>query len=221
MSKVRKKLELVEYNTGEKVLSTVSHAIAAVLVVISWFFLFKNSSNLVEQVGNTIYSICIFIMFFNSALYHGVPDSKFSYIMRAVDHSSIFLAIAGSYTPILLFGLGTKWAYLGLLVIWMGALSGIIMKIIAFSTQNVRKIEKASIAMYLIMGWFAVLFVPSLIRQLGWKMIGLILLGGIFYTIGVFFYKNKKIPLNHFIWHIFIILGSFTHFITIYILTVS
>lgn len=217
--KRKRKLELVTYALPEKILNTTTHAISAVLMVFAWYVLFKRSETFMMQLANTIYSLCIFIMFFNSALYHGVPSSKFSYVMRAIDHSSIFLAIAGTYTPILLYGIDNTYSYIGLAFIWFAAIVGIILKIIAFSTGHVTKSEKPALIMYLIMGWVSVFFIPSMIRSLPWQVIGLILLGGLFYTVGVYFYKQHKIKMNHFIWHLFIMGGAFSHYFAIFLMT--
>ena len=215
----KKKLELVTYALPEKILNTASHALSAIVMIFAWYLLFQNSDTFPKQVANTIYCLCIFVMFFNSALYHGVPSSKFSYVMRAIDHSSIFLAIAGSYTPILLYGINNSYSYIGLAFIWFAAIVGIILKIIAFSTGYVQKSEKPALIMYLIMGWVSVFFIPSMVSSLTWPVMGLILLGGLCYTVGVYFYKQHKIKMNHFIWHLFIIGGAFSHYFAIYLMS--
>lgn len=207
--------ELINYKMSEKILNTVSHAIGALGYIFILIFLLYRSQSTREAISYTIYSIALFTMFFNSSLYHGVKKSRFQYIMRAIDHSSVFLAIAGTYTPLLSLGVSGILGIIGLVIIWVAAITGIGIKIWSFVSGNVKKTEKLSIAMYLIMGWLSLFFMPALYRAGGPLLILYLALGGIFYTVGVYFYKNKKIKLNHFIWHIFIIFGALFHFMAV------
>lgn len=215
------KIELVEYDLSEKVLNSVSHGITAIAMIVGGVFLYLKSASTIIRRANLVYAICLFVMLFNSALYHGVPKSRFAYVMRAVDHSSIFLAIAGTYTPLLFFGKANGFSLFFLILIWTIALIGIGIKIWAFSTGHVKKVEKLSIVMYIIMGWISLFLIPHLIRQLTALTLFCIVLGGIFYTVGVFFYKKKTMRMNHFIWHLFIIGGVLSHYAAIYFMTAA
>lgn len=205
-------MELVHYEKREVVLNVLTHAIGAIAFIVFAIVLYQKAENKGEVAAYLIYTIALFIMFFNSTFYHAVPRSKFQYVMRAIDHSSIFLAIAGTYTPILALGIKSNWKIPGLVLIWAFAIWGIVLKIVSFAKNEVGKSEKLSLGLYLGMGWMAILFMPLIYRDLGLYFIGVLLLGGLFYTGGVFFYRSKNIPLNHFIWHVFIMLGAFTHF---------
>ena len=211
-------MELVNYKLSEKVLNTVSHAIFAVIYLVFMILFLKSNSSAHDKVAFSIYTISMFIMFFNSSLYHGVPKSKFQYIMRAIDHSSVFIAIAGTYTPLLLIGIGGAKGLIATVLIWISALTGIILKIITFTRGKVGKTENISLFLYLLLGWISVFFIPALYRTYGMTLILWIILGGVFYSVGVYFYKNKKIKFNHFIWHLFIIFGSMSHYMAIRII---
>lgn len=161
--------------------------------------------------GYGIFIISLFLMFLASTLYHAMAyDSKHKYVFRILDHSFIYVAIAGTYTPVCLYVIGGKLGYGILIVQWLMVLFGILYKAIAQ-----KSIPKLSVTIYLIMGWAALIALPDLIRNSNFWFVFLIALGGILYSIGAWFYMQKDRPYFHMIWHLFINFAALSHFIAI------
>lgn len=159
-----------------------------------------------ETAGISVYLWCMICMFGGSCLYHIMPyDTQWKYVFRKLDHIAILLAIAGTYTPICLCLVHNWVGWLVLAVEWCMVIAGVLLKSLSDKTHPV-----LSMTIYMTMGWLAILILPMLIHDACWQFIILIVLGGIFYTIGAFFFCRKK-PYDHFIWHIFIILASLSH----------
>ncbi|MXQ48735.1 hemolysin III family protein [Streptococcus pneumoniae] len=166
--------------------------------------------NLTAAVGMSIFVISLFLMFLSSTVYHsmtyGTPQK---YILRIIDHSMIYIAIAGSYTPVALSLVG---GWLGVTIIilqWGVTIFGILYKILA---QHIN--EKFSLFLYLFMGWLVVFILPVIIQKTNLTFGLLMLAGGLSYTVGAFFYAKKR-PYFHMIWHLFILLASALQYIAI------
>ena len=161
--------------------------------------------------GYGIFIISLFLMFLASTLYHAMAyDSKHKYVFRILDHSFIYVAIAGTYTPVCLYVIGGKLGYGILIVQWLMVLFGILYKAI-----EQKSIPRLSVTIYLIMGWAALIAMPDLIRNSNFWFVFLIALGGILYSIGAWFYMQKDRPYFHMIWHLFINFAALSHFIAI------
>lgn len=199
---------------GEEVGNSVSHGIMASLLLIALPFCAVYGyikGGLLQSIGNSIYVISILFMFLSSSLYHSMSfDSSQKRVLRKIDHSAIFVAIAGSFTPIILTNIQTTMGYTVLVIQWIFVLVGILFKSLSKKSKPL-----ASTTLYLVMGWSAVLLIPSLIKLNNWSFLILILLGGLLYSIGVYFYSQKSKAWYHFIWHLFIIGASISHFIGI------
>tara|TARA_B100000902_G_C27167078_1_gene841777 strand:- start:362 stop:1006 length:645 start_codon:yes stop_codon:yes gene_type:complete len=198
----------------EEILNSYSHGIATLFSIIGFIILIilSHASNKDWMLfSNIIYGGSLIILYTFSTLYHGTRHQKTKRVFRILDHCSIFILIAGSYTPILLMSIGgsTGWWLFG--IQWTLALTGIIMKI--FYTG---KYEFLSVFMYILMGWMIVFKWNHLTNSIPPPAFNLLLSGGIIYTIGVFFYLlDSKIKYFHFIWHVFVITGSVLHYIMI------
>lgn len=165
----------------------------------------------VLSIGTSIFYISLFIMFLMSTLYHAMAyNSKHKMVFQVLDHIAIYFAIAGSYTPIALYLLDGWLGWLVFGIQWTMVLIGILYKSIARQS-----IPKLSVLIYLTMGWIAVLFIPTLIKQANSTFLLLIGLGGILYTVGAMFYMQKHRPYFHFIWHLFINAAALSHFVAI------
>lgn len=199
---------------GEEVGNSVSHGIMALLLLAALPFCAVYGyikGGLLQSIGNSIYVISILFMFLSSSLYHSMSfDSSQKRVLRKIDHSAIFVAIAGSFTPIILTSIQTTLGYSVLVIQWIFVLIGILFKSLSKKSKPL-----ASTTLYLVMGWSAILLIPSLIKMNNWLFLSLILLGGLLYSIGVYFYSQKSIAWYHFIWHLFIIGASVSHFIGI------
>ena len=197
----------------EERLNSLSHGIAAIASIIGFIAIIINSSKQEWMLFSAIvYGFSLFILYTSSSLYHGIRNEKIKRIFRILDHCSIFVLIAGTYTPILLISIGgsTGWLIFG--IQWILVLIGFVFKF--FYTG---KYESISVLIYIIMGWMIVFKWDLLISAISNTAFNLILAGGIIYTIGIFFYMlDSKIKYFHFIWHLFILTGSILHYIVIF-----
>ncbi|MFD2830720.1 PAQR family membrane homeostasis protein TrhA [Corticicoccus populi] len=213
--KIEKSLKkIVPLTFGEEVGNSVSHGVAALLFICLLPFTavyMYISGGTVHAVGGSIYVISILLMFLTSTLYHSMAhNTQHKYIMRLLDHSFIYVAIAGTYTPIALSVIGGTWGIITLVIQWSAAVLGILYKVLSPKVN-----EKVSLAFYLVMGWMAVIFAPQVINGTGWTFVILILAGGLSYTIGAWFYAQKTRNYFHMIWHFFIIIASLLHYAAI------
>ena len=165
----------------------------------------------IQSFGVSVFTICIFLMFLVSTLYHAMDhDSPHKQVFRILDHIFIYFAIAGSYTPVALCLIKGYQGIIILVIQWAMVIVGILYKSI-----SIKSLPKLSLTIYLVMGWTAILFMPSIIQNSSAAFLWLIVIGGLMYSIGAYFYANKKIPYNHVIWHKFISIASILHFIAI------
>lgn len=198
----------------EEVFNCVSHGIMALLML----FLIPTCAvysyakyDIIRFVGVSIFTICLFLMFLGSTLYHSMYySSPQKAVFRILDHIFIYFAIAGSYTPIALSLIGGWEGTLILIIQWTMVLVGILYKSLATNS-----LPKLSLTIYLVMGWTAVLFIPLLLRNAKIPFLTFIIIGGILYSIGAVFYAKKNMKYSHVIWHFFISIASITHFIAI------
>jgi hemolysin III len=157
------------------------------------------------------YGISLVILYSASAVYHGVQKEGVKDILNIIDHSSIFLLIAGTYTPILLMVIGGAygWTFFG--IQWGLALIGIVLKM--FFTG---KYEAVSLGMYAVMGWIIVFKINFLAQVLPAPGFWLLVAGGLSYTIGIIFYAiDSRVHFSHFVWHLFVMAGSLLHYLMI------
>lgn len=208
-------MRIIKYSKSEEALNIATHILGFILSLI--FFLpvvleAYRGKDMIGFMAWLIYFIAIAIMFLSSSLYHSMKNPLARTVFRAIDHGVIYLTIAGSYTPIILIGLRSTFAIVIFVLIWILALSGIVMNIIAFTTGKEDKINRAAMIIYMAMGWISLLLIYQIYKYIGMSYIIFLLLGGLFYTIGAVFYSIKKIPYNHAIWHIFILVAAFVMF---------
>lgn len=200
-------------NTEEK-LNAVSHAIGSLLAVLAMFVLFKQNSNKSSYalLSIVIYSLSLISMFAVSTIYHAISNPFWKNKLRILDHINIYYLIAGTYTPVVLITLigGNGWNIF--FTVWGIALLGTLLKL--FFTG---KYEILSLALYLVMGWLIVLDFQNLVNNTTKNGIQVLMLGGMFYTVGIIFYAVKRIPYNHFIWHLFVLAGAASHWFFIYL----
>ena len=198
---------------GEEKLNSLSHSIASLISIIGLIILIINSNgNSLKLFCSIIYGLSLIILYTSSALYHSERRQKIKHLFRILDHCSIYFLIAGTYTPILLISINgiTGWWFFG--IQWLLAFTGVFFKI--FFTG---KYENISILIYLIMGWMIIFKWNHLTYLISNSAFNLLLIGGIIYTIGIFFYFfDSKIKYFHFVWHLFVITASILHYIAIY-----
>lgn len=159
-----------------------------------------------------VYGISIILLFLASTCYHTITISKRKHFFRIADHISIYLLIAGTYTPLLLIAIPNGLGWILFWVVWGIAFFGVVLKL--FFTG---KFERFSTFLYLAMGWLAIIPYAELTIALDPKALTLLFGGGAAYTVGVLFYTIERIPYNHFIWHLFVLGGASCHFFMVYL----
>jgi len=198
---------------GEEIANSVSHGLGFLAVAAATPFLIISAlqrGTAAAVAGVSIFAFTMLLMYLVSSIYHCLPRTRAKSVFRILDHNSIFLLIAGTYTPFLLGVLrGTSgWIIFGL--IWGLALVGIVLKSVRGATHS-----KISVVMYVGMGWLGLLVaVPLWVSMPRWGVIWL-LAGGLFYTLGVAFYRAKHIRYAHLIWHLFVLMGTTSHFVAV------
>ena len=198
---------------GEEVANSITHAVGAVamLVLLPITAIYSyHHYGMQAAVGMSIFDISLFLMFMSSTIYHSMQyDSPQKFVLRIIDHSMIYIAIAGSYTPVALSLAGGWLGYLIIVLQWGATIFGILYKIFAKKIN-----DKFSLFLYLLMGWLVVFIIPSIISKTGVVFWSLMLAGGLAYTIGAIFYARKR-PYDHMIWHLFILLACILQYIAI------
>lgn len=207
-----------KYTRVEELLNGITHGIGIIFGIVALTMLLYVSIknyNVSKIASFSIYGACIIMMFTFSTLYHGITRDKVKKILRVFDHSSIFLFIAGTYTPVVVLTLEGYFKVGILIAIWTIALGGIIFKVFTYGKFD--KFKLISLSLYIGMGWIAIIPIRMIIQATSINFFIWILAGGLLYTLGTIFYSIKKIPYNHAIWHLFVLAASITHFLGIYI----
>ena len=208
------KNKLPSYTLSEELISSISHGIGALLSITALVLctVFAGiHGNALGIISSIIYGISLTILYLMSCLYHAFKPSKLKKVFRIFDHCSIYLLIAGSYTPYLLLVIGGMKGIVMLSIIWLMAIIGIIGNII-----NLEKFKYISFPLYLIMGWMIVFSLKALITNLSTTGLYLLLIGGIVYTLGAVLYLiGGKVKYMHSIWHFFVLGGSIFQFFSI------
>lgn len=201
---------------AEEITNSITHGIGfigAVIGLILFFIFQQKTSDIWRIVGFSIFGGTLIFMYFMSTLSHSLIFTKARKVFAVLDHSSIFLLIAGTYTYFLLTTLRGTTGWTLLTIIWGLSITGIILK--AFFVD---RLHLLSVGIYLGMGWLIVFFIKPLLHILHPNIFILLLTGGILYSVGTFFYSSKKIPFAHSIWHVFVVLATACHFLAIYLL---
>ncbi len=161
-------------------------------------------------VGCAVYGVTLICLYTASTLYHSFHSRRLKRILKVCDHSAIYLLIAGTYTPFLLVNLRGSWGWSLFAVIWSLAMAGILFKV-----WFVEHLSVLSTAVYLLMGWLALLAIKPMLLAVPLSGILWLLAGGVLYTVGVVFFACKKVPYNHAIWHGFVLAGSACHYFAV------
>ncbi|MEM6517658.1 MAG: hemolysin III family protein [Bacteroidota bacterium] len=196
----------------EEKLNAYSHGIAAFLGLIGLALLIfsLNKQTPYSLFSVVVYGLSIIILFLASTFYHSVKSERRKHYFRILDHISIYILIAGTYTPVLLITLPDSLGWTLFYIVWGIALFGLFLKI--FFTG---RFEIFSTLLYLIMGWLIVFDFSNVAERLG-DGVYYLYAGGAFYTLGIIFYVFERIPYNHVIWHLFVLGGAICHFLMIY-----
>ena len=208
----RKKLPYIP-TLGEEIANTLSHGVmacatlAALPVAAVWAYA-HDTEPVLAAVSVSVFVISIFLMFLASTLYHSMnPQSRHKEVFHILDHIFIYVAIAGSYTPIALSVIGGWQGIVIAVVQWAMVLFGIFYK-----SLSRRSIPAVSLTIYLVMGWTIVFFLPLFIRHASTALLWFIALGGVLYTGGAWVYARKGFRYHHLVWHLLINLAVAAHF---------
>lgn len=190
-----------------------THAIGGVLAIVALSVLVVYAVHVHDSlriVSVSIYGSSLVLLYFASACYHLVQAPRAKRMLKILDHASIYLLIAGTYTPILLISIGSYWGWGLFGVIWGLAIAGVILKLFF-----VDRYEPISVSLYVLMGWMVLIDAKPLFAAIPLIGIGWLFAGGISYTGGVLFFLWDRLPFNHAIWHLFVIAGSVCHFLAV------
>ncbi|MGY0692221.1 PAQR family membrane homeostasis protein TrhA [Virgibacillus sp. FSP13] len=202
------------YTKQEEIAHAVTHGIGVLLSIAGLVLLIVNASlngSPWQIVSVTIFGVTMLFMYATSTIVHSLPDGKWKDIFQIFDHSSIYLFIAGTYTPLLLVHLRSEIGWILFGTVWGIAILGIIFKIFF-----VKKFLVLSTLFYILMGWLIVLVWGPLTAIMDENGILLLIVGGLFYTVGAIFYVWRSFPYHHAVWHLFVIAGSAFHFFSIF-----
>ena len=205
-----------KYQITNEVLNAVTHGIAFILAILGLVLLvLKGSgSGLENTVVFAIYGASLTLLFFFSTLFHSLIFTKASKVLQVFDHSSIYLLIAGTYTPYCVLSVGGNQGFSLLVSIWILAILGIIYK--SITLPKMTSVPKISTVIYIIMGWLCLTAIVPLWNNLPHLSFWLLVLGGIVYTSGAFFY-TVKFPFNHVVWHLFVMLAACLMWFSVYL----
>lgn len=199
------------YTLGEEIANSVTHGVGTALAVAgltSLVILAVIYGDTWRVVSFTIYGLSLIILYLASTLYHSVQHPQTKRVLRRLDHTSIYVLIAGTYTPFLLISMRGAMGWTLLTIVWTMAVAGILWKIFFLG-----RFEVLSTIMYIAMGWMGVLAFRQLLVNVPPLGVTMLFAGGIIYTAGVIFYAWEKLPYNHAIWHVFVLGGSICHFL--------
>jgi hemolysin III len=202
------------FTAAEELAHSLTHGAGLVLGVFALVLLIVfavRKGTPIHVISCTVYGSTLVLMYASSTLYHALPVGRGKRVFEVLDHASIFLLIAGTYTPFVLVTLEGELGWSLFAVIWTLALAGVLLE--AVSRERLRRLK---LLLYLLMGWGIVGAARPLVRELPPGGLFLLLAGGLFYTFGVVFYVWRR-PFHHVVWHLFVLAGSICHFLAVFL----
>lgn len=199
----------------EEIANTLTHAVGIFLFFFgSVALLIKgyDSQNVLKIFSAYVFGGSLVFLYTSSTVYHAIFNEKWKRIFQLIDHSAIFILIAGTYTPFLLVAFYDQVHISFIIIMWAIAILGILYKLLP-----IKKVKIVSTLIYLAMGWMAIFKIKTFYNQLPVEASIWVLVGGLFYSVGTIFYSKDSIPYHHALWHIFVLCGSASHFVAIYL----
>jgi hemolysin III len=208
-------MEGPDQSIGEEIANSISHGMGAALSIAGLVLLTIRAASMGSAraiVCAAIFGASACLLYLSSTLYHSLSRTRAYRVMLSMDHGSIYLLIAGTYTPFTLLGLrgALGWTMFG--IVWACALVGVLVKAFFAGRWNA-----LSTAMYLLMGWLCVFAIKSMYLMLAHPVFALLLGGGVCYSLGIPFYASKR-KYMHFLWHLWVLAGTACHFVAIWLL---
>jgi hemolysin III len=198
----------------EELLNVITHGFGILLSVIALILMLIYSivsGSSMALATSLVFGISLITLYSASTVYHAVYKLKWKKICQRIDHLSIYILIAGTYTPIALLGLKGAWGWTMFGCAWGLAIIGFI-----FKFSPLRRNEKISLSLYALMGWMCIIAIKPMLENLSAGAITFIILGGLCYTFGIYFYAKDRKPFYHPIWHLFVLGGSIMHFCAVF-----
>ncbi|WP_438970830.1 PAQR family membrane homeostasis protein TrhA [Methylophaga sp.] len=203
-----------EQARGEEFANSISHAIGLIAVLVGTPFLIISAIQHGEEglvIGSCIFVVTAIILYLSSTVYHALPAGKAKRLFRTIEHSAIFLLIAGTYTPFTLGVLKGTWGLIIFGLVWGLAIIGVVMKALQKMSHPI-----FSTSLYLLMGWLIIMAINPLLAKLPGASFLWLLAGGLSYSVGViFFATDSKLRYGHFLWHLFVMGGTTCHYFSI------
>ena len=199
---------------GEELANSISHGIGLVAALIGAPILLLTAlqtGNGGFFIGTIVFTLTMLLLYLGSTLYHAWPQTRGKSILQVLDHSAIFLLIAGTYTPFTLGPLRGTWGSTMLGISWAFAIFGVIVKAMRGTSRH----PKLAMSRYLGMGWSALIVIRPLASAVPPSAVLWLVAGGIAYTIGVLFFVNERLRYGHFVWHLFVLAGTTCHFLAL------
>ena len=203
-------------SAGEELANSISHAIGLVAAMIGTPILLLTAfrhANISFLIGTVIFTATMLLVYFGSTLYHAWPQTPVKSFLQVMDHSAIFLLIAGTYTPFALGPLRGSGGLTMLGIVWTLALFGVVMK----ATRGALRHRKLSMTLYLGTGWLALIFIRPLALAVPLSAVLWLVAGGIAYTAGTLFFAIERLRYAHFVWYLFVLAGTSCHFAAVFI----
>jgi hemolysin III len=209
-----KKAVAVRYSFGEEVANSITHGVGWLLSVggLATLVTFAAiTGGALRVVSCAVFGSTLVLLYAASTLYHSLPSERAKHVFRVLDHSAIFLLIAGTYTPLSLVAVGGPWGWSLFGAIWSLAAIGVLLNSLAPGRWR-----WASIALYVTMGWLVVIAIRPLVAAVSTGVLVLIVAGGLAYTLGLAFYGWRRLPYGHAVWHLFVLAGSVLHYLAVF-----
>ena len=211
---LKEKIDVPKYSLGEEIMSAIIHGIGALLAIVAIIIctvISAQHGSTVAVISSIIYGTTLIILYTMSTLYHSLAVNNAKRVFRIIDHCSIFLLIAGTYTPFTLVALEKPLGYYIFAIVWGIAILGIVLNSI-----DLKKYKKISLISYVALGWVIIFAYNPLKEAVDWSGVLLLIAGGVVYTIGAIIYAlGKKVKYFHSIFHIFVLAASILHFLSI------
>jgi hemolysin III len=204
----------LEYSVGEEVSHALTHGIGALFSLAGMLLLVVralSTGKMLSVLACVMYGASLTLLYLASTLYHAVPPKmpRLKQLFKTLDHLAIYLFIAGSYTPIALVAMSGTWRVVLFGSIWGLAIMGVMLQV-----TRLRKYKRLGLALYLMMGWLAIVVIKPLLAAVSMFVVAMLIAGGIAYTVGVVFYLRDQ-KWSHTVWHGFVLVGSVLHFVAV------
>ncbi len=205
-----------DFTVFEEIWHSISHGFGLLLSTFGFGVLItlaSMSGSVAKVLTSIVFGIGLLVMYGSSTLYHAIPQYKPKSILQVLDHAAIYFLIASTYTPIVILGVQGVFGWILFGVVWGLAALGIFLKFVF-----PHRFELFSLILYAVMGWLIVVAIDPFVAHAGWLPMIFLFVGGVVYTVGIFFYSKSSITLNHALWHLFVLGGTIFHYFAVFLL---